>query len=63
MRINAFEISRMVTVLVTVDVTAESSLLGAVGVWSSPSFVGKEAGEARLVGIVVWSPGRGRLIF
>ncbi len=50
MRINAFEISRMVTVLVTVDVTAESSLLGAVGVGVKSEFCregGGWRGEAR----------------
>src|SRR5881628_3805266 len=49
-RINAFKISRMVTVLVTVDVTAESSLLGAVGVWVKSEFCregGGWRGEAR----------------
>ncbi len=57
-RINCFRDFLLVTVLVTVDGNIEkSSLRGVVGYGSSPSFVGKEAGQARLVASVAWRPG------
>ena len=60
-RINCFRVFLPVTVLVTVDGNSRVVFARGGGGMVKSEFC--RAGEARLVVIVVWSPGRGRLIF